>query len=176
MQLITHGRRTALVLLVVSLIWAAAILGPLFYSCLFPNPDIRRTLMVLKGREELMTDDLIPLVQQVTDSVGKLQRAIQVGSSWQMSEDLNVKASHITRVTRASYIAWFDKRSGPILLIVTRTETDGTVALRAGEGDISGTLVAIFFPVLLFAASALWLIRSRVHKELSGRLPPTPAG
>lgn len=164
-----RSRAVSWVVFVLSVVWAAAINFPLFYSLLFPSQDIQQIIRALEGRETL-GGDLAPLSQEVNGSAGQMRRAIQVGAYWHVSGDYNIKESHTTRTTQLSYLAWFEKRKEPTILIVTRTEVDGSrLHYDIDEGDPLSTLRAHLLPVLALAFSACWLFwpRSRSRKNTS---------
>ncbi|MGI0086318.1 MAG: hypothetical protein ACREBQ_14670, partial [Nitrososphaerales archaeon] len=96
-----------IVFVVLSSLWTAAMVGSLFYSLLFPNQDCRHIVRALEGRETL-SDQLNRLVQQVTGSVGRMKRAIQVAAYYHTSVDYNVKESHTENQIQISYLAWFE--------------------------------------------------------------------
>jgi len=160
-------------LLVVSMAWAAAINGPVFYSLLVPSKDIQQIILALEGRET-RSGDMAPLSQEVTASAGLMRRAMLVGAYWHVSGDYNIKQSRTTRTTQLSYLAWFEKLKEPTILVVTRTEVDGSrLDYHIGEGDLFSALRDHLLPVLALVLSAFWLLwtRSRSRKL---RTPPRP--
>jgi hypothetical protein len=168
-----RGRAFSWVLFVVTIVWAAAINGPVLYSLLVPNQDIQQIIRALEGRETL-SGAMASLSQEVTGSAGLVRRAMLVGAYWHVSGDYNIKESHTTRTTQLSYLAWFEKRKEPALLIVTRTDVDGSrLRYDIGEGDPFGALRDDLLPVLALAFSAFWLLwtRSRSRKIPT---PPRP--
>lgn len=161
-----HSRTVFWVLFVLSIVWAAAINGPVIYSLLRPRQDIQQIIRALEGRETL-SEDLAPLSREVTDSAGLMRRSMLVGAYWHVSGDYNIKESHTTRTTQLSYLAWFEKRKESTILIVTRTEVDGSrLRYDIAEGDPFTMLRAHLLPVLVLAFSAFWLLwtRSRSRK------------
>jgi hypothetical protein len=125
----------AWVLFAISIVWAAAIDGPVIYSFLFPGHDIQQIIRAFEGRETLHAD-LAPISQAVTVSAGLMRRAVPVGAYWHVSADYNIKESHTTRTTQLAHSAWFEKRSEPTILILTRTEVDGSqLRYNVGEGS-----------------------------------------
>jgi hypothetical protein len=160
-------------LFVLAIIWAAAINGPVLYSWFFPNRDIQQIIGALEGRETLGAD-LAPLSKEVTSSAGLIRRAILVGAYWHVSADYNIKESRTTRTTQLSYLAWFQKRSESTILIVTRTEADGSqLRYNIDEGDTFSTLRDHLLPLLALAFSVFWLLwtRSRSRKTTPYRNP-----
>ena len=153
------------VLFVFSIVWAAAINGPVLYSLLRPRQDIQQIIRALEGRETL-SGDLAPLSREVTDSAGLMRRAMLVGAYWHVSGNYNIKESHTTRTSQLSYLAWFEKRKESTILIVTRTEMDGSrLRYDIGEGDPFTTLRAHLLPVLVFAFSTFWLLWTRLRSR-----------
>lgn len=154
------GRAVPLVLLVVSSLWAAALVFPLVYSLLLPNADIRHIIRAFEGRETLRKE-LAPLAT-VTNSVGRLKHAIQIGAYWGASAEYKHGESHTTKTTELSYLAWFEKRPKPMIFIVTRTEVDGaTVRFNTDEGSLLGMLRVYLVPVAILALSLYWFLRTR---------------
>ena len=159
----------AWLLFVISIVWTAAINGPAIYSSLFPSHDIQQIIRAFEGRETLSAD-LAPLSQAVTGSAGLMRRAVLVSAYWHVSADYSIKESHTTRTTQLAYLAWFEKRSEPTILIVTRTEVDGSkLRYNVGEGEVFSALLVDLLPVLVLTLSFSWLLwtRSRFRKTLS---------
>jgi hypothetical protein len=159
----------AWVLFVISIVWAAAIDGPVIYSFLFPSHDIQQIIRAFEGRETLNAD-LAPLSQAVTGSAGLMRRAVLVGAYWHVSADYNINESHMTRTTQLAYLAWFEKRSAPTILILTRTDVDGSqLHYNVNEGEVFSALRGDLLPVLVLTLSFSWLLwtRSRARKTPS---------
>jgi hypothetical protein len=168
-----RGRAFAWVLFVVSIVWVAAINGPVLYYLLAPKQDIQQIIRALEGRETL-NGNMAPISQEVTDSAGLMRRALLVGAYWHVSGDYNIKESHTTRTAQLSYLAWFEKRKDPTILIVTRTEVDGSrLRYDIGEGDPFSALRDHLLPVLALALSAFWLLWTR-SRSLKIPIPPGP--
>lgn len=155
------GLRTrAWMMIVLAVIWAVALTGPLLYSRLHPNEDIQRVLYAL-SRQELFETPVQPPLTEIFNSDGRLKRAIQVGASWQSSADLNAGESHSTRENQASYLAWFENRSTPTILTITRIDVDHSyVRFRVGEGNLLATVLSCLAPFVLLGI-AVYLLRSR---------------
>ena len=153
-------RSRAGVTLVLAIVWEGAVAGPLLYSRVHPNADIQRVVLAL-SRHESIEESVQPPLTEFFDSAGRLKRAIQLGASWQFSEDVNAGESHSTAETRASYLAWFESRSKPILLTITRIETDHSgIRFRIGEGDLVSTLISFLGPFALLGVTA-YLVRAK---------------
>ena len=147
------SRAAPAVLLVLSSLWMALTVSPLLYSLLFPNPDIKHIVSALKGKE-ILSGDVGRLVQQVTGSVGQMRRAIQVTAY--SSVEYKIVEPRKTRKTQVSYLAWFEKQSGPMLFVITRTQVDdSSLTIRADRGDL-GTLRLYLAPALLVTFSFYW--------------------
>lgn len=147
------NRAAPAALLILSSLWMALIIIPFFYSLLFPNADIKHVVLALEGRE-ILSGDLGRLVKQITGSVGHLRRAIQVTAS--SSVKYKLVEPRTTKTTQVSYVAWFEKKSKPLLFVVTRTEVDGSsVAIRTDEGNF-GDLRLYVLPTLFMAFSLYW--------------------
>jgi len=140
----------------------AIVVFPLFYSMFFPNQDIQQIQRALEGRATL-PEPLAPLAQHVTTAVGPLHRAIQVGAYWHTSADYNIKQTHTIKETQLSYLAWFQKRSRPTILVFTRTETDGSqLSFDIDEGSVSATVRAYLLPAIVLAVSVYWFRKRRL--------------
>src|SRR5437899_833292 len=98
------SRAAPILFLVLSSLWVAATIFPLFYSLLFPNVDIQHIIRALEGSETL-SGDVAPLIQQVTGSVGQLKRAVQIAAYWSASVEYKAGQSHTTKTTELSYLA-----------------------------------------------------------------------
>ena len=161
MFLRVKGRAAPRALLVISSVWMAVVVSPLFYSLLFPNADIRHIVRALEGRETLRSD-LAPLAE-ATNSVGRLKRAIQVAAYFGASAEYKHGESHTTRTTQLSYLTWFEKRSKPTILVVSRTETDGSrLHFDIHEGSPLDMLRVYLVPAALLAVSVYWFHRKRL--------------
>ncbi len=152
-------------LLVLSGIWMAANICPLFYSLLFPTEDIQRIVQALEGRETLPRE-LAPVVQETMTTSGPLQRAIQVSAFVRSTSEYKLSESHTTKVTALSYLAWFEKRPKSTILVIIRTETDGSqIRFDIKEGRPLVTLYLYLLPVLPFAFAVYWFRRNARSPE-----------
>jgi hypothetical protein len=150
----------AWVTLVLAIVCGVAVAGPLLYSRVHPNADIQRVLLAL-SRHQPIEESVQPPLTEVFDSAGRLKRAIQLGASWQFSGDVNAGESHSTTETRASYLAWFESRSKPTLLTITRIETNHfSIRFRIGEGGLVSTLISFLVPFALLGVTA-YLLRAK---------------
>lgn len=149
------------VLLVLSSIWMAAAIFLLLYSLLFPNADIMHFVEALKGRETPRAD-MGRLVYQTGSVVGLLRHAMPVGAYWGGSAEFKIGETHTTKTIEIYYLAWFDKRSHPTILTVTRTEEDrSSVSLYIHEGTLFGAVRLYLIPASLLALSIYWFKRKR---------------
>jgi hypothetical protein len=146
--------------LVLSGIWMAANICPLFYSLLFPTEDIQRIVRALEG-SETVPRELAPVVQETMTTSGPLQRAIQVSAFARSSSEYKLGESHTTKVTALSYLAWFEKRQKSTILVIIRTETDGSqIRFDIKEGRPLVTLYLYLLAVLPFAFAVYWFRRN----------------
>jgi len=153
-------RAVPLVLLVISSVWMAALVFPLFYSLCFPNADIRHIVRAFEGKETLQKD-LAPL-REATLSVGRLKRAIQVAAYLGASAGYEHGESHTAKTTELSYLAWFERRSKATILVVSRTETEGSgVHFDIREGNPFDMLRLYVLPASVLAGSIYWYRRQR---------------
>lgn len=151
-------RGVAWVFLAISIAWGLSTIFPLVYTTFFPYPDVQQILLALEGRE-LPREAISPLVKDVTDSTGHMRRAIKVNVSWRLSGEYNVEQSHSSKRADFSYVAWFEKRSKPTILVLTRTEVDhNLLRYEANEGQLLPILSGYVFPMALltFSISCLW--------------------
>jgi hypothetical protein len=156
-----NERAAPAICLALSGLWMLATILPLCYSLLFPNEDIRHVVRAFEGRERL--EGGLASLASVTDAVGQLKRAISVAAYW--AAEYKGGASHATKTRKAFYLAWFEKRSRPTLLIITRTETDGSdVRLDVTEGSPLALLRDYLVPALALAFSAFWFVKKRSSK------------
>lgn len=137
---------------------------------LFPNADIRHIVEALKGRETLQ-GDAARLVEQVSP-VGRLKHAIPVGAYWGGSAEFKIGESHTTKLIEIYYLAWFEKRSEPTILIMRRIEEDhSSLSFYIREGTLFGASRMYLIPAFLLALSIYWFKRKR-----SFEVPVDPAG
>lgn len=169
------SRAAPVILLVLSSLWMAWTVFPLFYSLLFPNADIKHIVRALEGSETL-SGDAGRLVEQITSSVGQLKRAIQITAY--SSVEYKIVEPRTTKTTQVSYLAWFKNQSKPMLFVVTRTEVDGSsVRVRTDEGSLFDTLSVYLLPASVMALSVYWFRRRRSFDgtiNASGPLHPGP--
>lgn len=165
------GRPTySIILVVVSALYLCATFLPLCYSALFPNEDIQSVIAALKpgGYAPLDGESAI---QAAKAAVGSLTREIQVGYYTGMTAKLHYAGSQPnqrTRVSQATYLAWFQKRSKPMLVQITLYANErGQKAFRITEVEPMLLVRGYGVPILLFGLS-LFLLRRK-------KKPPTAA-
>jgi len=156
-----------IILLVLSILWVAAILGPLLFSVLSPTEDLSAIVQALQGRAA-PPSKADTIVQQVLELGGPLGRAIHVGHYAGGSVVLQNGASHTMTKVEDTYVAWFRKIPKPILLIVRRYTEDGALKRYEIESadSVSPLARAYAFPVVALAVS-IYLVRKRRSPLLS---------
>ena len=156
----------AIMLLVLSSLWMCASFLPLLYSVVFPNRDIEEVLFALEG-SGTAPPEAAPIVQQAIAAAGPLRRAVKVGYYSGVTTAVRMSGSHTSeRVNQATYIAWFQKLPRPIVITITRSESDGGQrAFGVNEVDPVSLVRGYAPPVFLFGVS-LFLVRRR-------QLPPS---
>jgi hypothetical protein len=149
-----------IVLLVLSSLWVADVFGPLIYSVLSPKADFQDIVHVLEGHGTPPPQVTAP-VQETIASAGTLQRAIQVGYYSGVTATFQLNASHATRKTQVSYLAWFQKLPKPTILVINRYQTDGgSQNYEIGEGDIGSFARVLGLPLLALVFS-IFAVRKR---------------
>lgn len=149
-----------IVLLVLSGVWVADVFGPLIYSVLSPKADLQDIVHALEGHGA-PPPQVSAAVQGTIASAGTLQRAIQLGYYSGVTATFQLNASHTTRKTQVSYLAWFQKLPKPTILIINRYQTDGgSQNYEIGEGDIGSFARVLGFP-LLALAFLIFVVRKR---------------
>lgn len=114
-----------LALLVLSSAWVALVFGPLIFFLLSPTRDIQQVVGGLEGRIGV-PEGLGSLQRTVFGSVGCLRRAIPVSAYYGGSIEYEHDDLRKSRTTQVSYLAWFERRPNPTILIITRTEVEGS--------------------------------------------------
>ena len=159
-----RAQAAPILFLVLSALWMGWTVFPFFYSLLFPNADSQHIVRALEGKETL-SGDVARLVQQITGSVGRLNRAIQIAAYFGGSAEYKNGESHTTKTTEVSYLAWFEKQSKPTILVITRTEVDGSwVRYRTYESTLFDALRVYLLPAAALAFSGYWFRRKRVFE------------
>ena len=170
MLLRLSGRAAPIVLIVVSSVWTAGTILPFVYSLLSPNRDIGHVVEALEGRETLHAE-LTSFIDQVINSKGRLRRAIQVAAFFGVSAEYRGGQSHVTKTTEVSYLAWFEKRSRPIIFVVIRTEVDESwLRFQTDESSIFSLLRIYVLPGSFLALSVYWFLSKRSPTRPEARL------
>jgi hypothetical protein len=153
----------AIILFVLSGLFMCATFLPLLYSLVLPNANLLGVVSALKERGTPPPESAT-LVQQVIASAGPLTKAIEVGYYSGETTTFHLSGSHASekvKVLQATYVAWFQMRPKPMLMAITRYESDaGQSAYQISEGDPAGLVRGYALPVLLFGVS-LFLLRRR---------------
>lgn len=156
--------------LVLSGLWTAGTFFPLFYSLAFPNHEIQHLIGALGGHES-PRQELSSFVQNVVSSSGYLTHAIRVTAYYVASAEYNQGKSHTSKETEFSYLAWFEKRPKPTILVVNVTELDAaTVRFNVWENEPIGLARILLLPLGSLALSLYWFRRRKTRKQTS----PTP--
>ncbi len=152
-------------LLVLSSLWVAATFLPILYSVVSPPRDIRDIVLALETRASA-PPDARATVEQTIASAGPLRRALQVGYYSGYAATLRHNNSHASRTIQVAYVAWFQNIPKPILLLITRSETDGVFqGYQLEEGAPMSLVGGYAFPLMTFAL-ALVLFRRRRSRML----------
>jgi hypothetical protein len=149
------------VLLVASCVWVALTFFPLLYSFASPNGELQHLRRSLEGRE-IPRQELTSLVQGILDSSGTLKRCIRVSAYKGVSAEYKQNKSHTSKETEYAYVTWFEKRTGPTVLVLNLTEIDGSLLrFQVRESTFSGLAPILLLPLLAMALTAYWFLRRR---------------
>ena len=155
-------------LLALSSLWVAVTFVPILYSIVAPPRDLQQVICALEMRCSA-PPEAAAAVQAALASAGPLRRAVQVGYYSGVTGTVQVNASHISKRTQISYAAWFQNVPKPMLLLVSRSESDGVFeGYRVGEGEPMSLIVGYAKPLLLFAFS-LYLVRRKNNPPAMNR-------
>lgn len=160
----------AIILFALSVIYMCTTFLPLLYSLLFPNEDIEQVVAALKeaGPAPLDAENV---VQEAKSAVGPLTKAIQVGSGYTLNKGFHLSGAHeetSVRETAYVYIAWFEKRSKPMLVSIALYANDaGQKAYQISEVNGMSVVRAYAIPVLLFAVSLFLMSRRKSSRQTS---------
>jgi hypothetical protein len=165
-----------ILLLVLSGIWVADVFGPLAYSFLTPKPDFQDIVHALEGRGTPPPQASVS-VQETMASAGPLQRTIQIGYFAKITRTFQLNASHTTRKTQVAYVAWFKSLPQPIILIISRNQTDGRLQdYEIGEGEVGSMARGLGLPLLAlgFSTFVVWKRDSPLLNDQSPKqsIPP----
>jgi hypothetical protein len=90
-------------LMIISSLWLALLVIPLFYSLLFPHPYLHEAIEALEGRP-VSRPELAKLGQEVTDNFGTLQHAIRLGAHYHGSAEYKAGQLHKTKEVQYAYL------------------------------------------------------------------------
>jgi hypothetical protein len=155
------NRPTYAVLLVALFsLWMCALFLPLLFHVVFPNEGIQGVVYALEQRQPA-PPEAVAAVQGAIAAAGPLIRAIPVAYYSGVTTTVGVNGSQTSRAMQATYIAWFERRSGPLLLLITRYQDDGgRLGYAINEGQAWLLIRGYTPPVVLFGVS-LFLARKR---------------
>ena len=140
----------AIVMLVFSSLFICATFLPLLYSVVVANEDLEGVVSAL---EELGAPSLESEtgVQQAIGAAGPLRRAIKVGYYSGATKSMHLDGSHTPETinaSRATSVAWFQKRPKPIVVAITTYANDeGQKAYGISEVDSVSMVRAYAVPV-----------------------------
>ena len=151
----------AIILLVLSSLWMCATFIPLLYSVVFPNGDLQNVLFALE-EHGMAPPESAAVVQETIAAAGPLKRAVKVGYYSGVTTAVRMSGSHTSeKVNQATYVAWFQNLSKPIVIAITRSEGDGGQrAYGVNEVDPASLVRGYGLPVMSFGV-ALFLVRKR---------------
>lgn len=156
-----------ILLFVLSSLWVASVLGPLFYSVLSPTDDLWAIVHAMQGRG-VPPSKAAALVQDAIEQGGQLGRTVHVAHYAGGSVVLQNNAWHTMSKTEDSYIAWFQKVPKSVLLVVRRYKVDGAVqAYEIGSDEATNFLVRAYVPPLLAWVVSICLLYKRRSPLLS---------
>lgn len=145
--------------LALSFLWLAAIFIPLFSSMLFPIPDLQAVRHGLEGQAGSPVS-AVPLIERTIAAAGPLRRSVQVAYYAALTKSVGAGGSHVTKTRQATFVAWFDKLPQPLLLVLTRSEVDGTrVSYGIYEGELPGLIRGYLLPILVAGISFYFVKR-----------------
>ena len=161
-------RTLAIALLALSILWMCALIFPLCYYIVAGNHDLKFVVSALE-ESETAPPQLAPLVEQVLAQGGRLKRAVPVGYYTGITATVRLNGTQTTKVRQVSYIAWFEKRPRPILLLISQYETngEGKLAVNQGEWEWMSVVKGYGLPLVALVFCALW-----VRKCKSQSTPP----
>jgi len=165
-----------IVALVLSGLWVAAVFGPVLYGTLFPAEDFTAIRQALEQRGAPPPLAAAAVADAVSSS-GVMRRSVQVGFFSKITVTLQLGAQHKSRRTQASYIAWFEKLPGPILLLIQRNEEDGSVrSYQIDEGEPRSIVRPVVLPLLVFIFSLYMVCRKSPKIEPAAAAPHDRGG
>jgi hypothetical protein len=157
----------AIIPFVVSSLWMCAIFLPLLYSVAFPNGAIQEVIDALKERGTAPPES-VAAVQETIEAAGPLKRAFKVAYYSGATTTVGISGPRTSqKVNQSWYVAWLQKLPKPILMTITRAESDGDHrAYRISKAEPFSLGRGYALPVLLFAVS-LFLVGRRKSADSS---------
>ena len=150
----------AIILFVLSSLWMCGVFLPFLYSVMFPNKDLQGVVYALEERGTA-PQEAIAVVQETIATAGPLTRAMPVAYYSGMTTTVRVSGSQTSKVKQASYVAWFQRRLKPLLLLIAVHEGEqGQKVYEINEGEPMFMVRGYTLPVLVFGVS-LFLVRRR---------------
>lgn len=146
--------------------WIALIVGPILYSVLFPKSEFREIVQKLEvsGSSDLGSDTAI---QQAIPASGRLRKAVQISFYSEITITLQHGKNLSIRRSQAGYVAWFENRHKPTLLLIQEIQADDSAkTYEIDEGD-AGSLVRGFALPLIALITSLYMVRRKRS------MPPT---
>jgi hypothetical protein len=145
--------------LILSVLWTAGVYFPFFYSLTSPNHDIQHLVGALQGHETAR-QELSSYVQNTIDSSGQLKHVVRVAAYYGASAEYKLQRAHTSKETEYAYLAWFEKRSKPTILVINLSEIDGSrLRFNMREGEPLGLARVLMTPLLAFSLSLYWFRR-----------------
>jgi hypothetical protein len=160
----------AIILLVLSIFFLSATFLPFLYSTLFPNEDLERVVLALKGRGSPPLD-ADTVIEEAKRSAGTLTRSIQIaygaGSAVQYARSGPAKPEHFHR-SDATYLAWFQQRPKPMLIAISVYENDaGQKAFGISEVNPAALVQGYLLPIAIFVIALVLVRRKKSQSSTS---------
>jgi len=154
-------RTLAIGLLVFSSLWMAFTVAPLVYSLLFPQRDFQDILHALESHETVPFRVSV-MVPRTILAARPLRRALQVGYYTRFTVTVRLNASHKTKETQVTYLAWFQGLPRPSILAISRHESDGVLqGYDIDEGEPASLVRSYGLPMLMLGVSVYLVRRKR---------------
>ena len=160
MSLKLSAKAAPVLFLIRASVWTAGVYFPYFYSLGFPNREIQRLVAALQG-QQLARPELSSVVQGIMNSTGHLKRAIRIAAFY--SAEYKVRQPHSLKQTQFSYLAWFEKRPRPTILVVNLKELQGdTLEFKIFETSPTAIVRVGLLPLFAMAFSFRWYRKRHV--------------
>jgi hypothetical protein len=155
------------VLFVLSGLWMCVVFLALLHYIVFPSEDLQGIVHALQqqGPAPVAAESM---VQETIAAVGPLIRALPVAFYSGGTATIRSGRSKTSSKKQASYVAWFQKRSKPLLLLVTCIEDDeGRKSFRIEEGEPIFLIRGYTLPVLAFGTMLFLVLRTRSSSSVT---------